>query len=234
MWKTISQYLMDFVYLFYPNLCLACEEQPPPNGEIICLKCQYNLPKTDFHKEKNNLFTERLFGRIPLQASAALYYFVKGGLTQKLIHNLKYKGKYEVGLRLGKIYGEQLKSSENFKTVELIVPVPLHPRKEKIRGYNQSDAFAKGLSETLGIPWLKDGLVRREFTDTQTKKNRLERLENVRKAFQIGNKEELIGKHILIVDDVLTTGATLEACSEKILELTDTKVSLATIAIAKH
>ncbi len=234
MWKTISQYLMDFVYLFYPNLCLACEEQAPNRGEIICLKCQYNLPKTDFHKEKNNLFTERLFGRIPFQASAALYYFTKGGLAQKLIHNLKYKGKYEVGLRLGKIYGEQLKNSENFKGVELIVPVPLHPRKEKQRGYNQSDAFAVGLSETLNIPWLKNGLVRKEFTETQTKKNRLERLENVRKAFQIGSQAELIGKHILLVDDVLTTGATLEACCEKILQLPDTKVSLVTIAIAKH
>lgn len=234
MWKTITHLWDDFVHLLYPNLCLACELKTPPQEALTCVQCQYLLPKTNFHLDKENAFTERFWGRMPLEAGAALYHFTKGGRTQKLIHNLKYNGKKDIGIKLGELYGEQLKASDHFKNAELIVPVPLHPRKEKIRGYNQSDAFAIGLSTSLGIPWMKDVLIRVEYTETQTKKSRAERLENVRRAFQIKKQSELIGRHVLLIDDVLTTGATLEACGEKILTIPNTKLSLATIAIAKY
>ena len=224
--------LNDVISLLYPNLCLACREHTPARGEIICLRCQHKLPKTNFHLERENPFTERFWGRIPIESGAALYHFVRGGRVQELLHRLKYLGKADVGLRLGQWYGEMLRESPYFREVDLIVPVPLHPRKERLRGYNQSALFAKGLSETLRKPWLKNGLVRTSFTESQTQKSRAERLENVMEVFAVGNAAQLTSKHVLVVDDVMTTGATLEACGLKILELPGTKLSFATIAIA--
>lgn len=224
--------LNDVISLLYPNLCLACREHTPAHGEIICLRCQHKLPKTNFHLDRENPFTERFWGRISIESGAALYHFVRGGRVQELLHRLKYLGKADVGLRLGQWYGDMLRESPHFKEVDLIVPVPLHPRKERLRGYNQSALFAKGLSETMRKPWLKNGLVRTSFTESQTQKSRAERLENVMEVFAVGNAAQLAGKHILVVDDVMTTGATLEACGLKILELPGTKLSFATIAIA--
>lgn len=222
----------DLVALLYPNLCLACSENPPIRKEVICLSCQLKLPKTNFHLEKENPFTERFWGRMPIESGAALYYFIKGGRIQELLHQLKYEGKREIGLKLGKWYGRQLLESPIFKTVDVIVPVPLHLRKERLRGYNQAALFAQGIAETMQKVWLKDGLVRRVFTETQTQKSRAERLENVSEVFAVGDAKKLEGKHILLVDDVMTTGATLEACGAKLLAMPGTKLSLATIAIA--
>lgn len=223
----------DLIGLLYPHLCLACKESLPSRRDCICLNCQLKLPKTNFHLERNNPFTERFWGRLEIESGAALYHFVKGGKVQGLIHQLKYLGKRQVGIRLGQWYGEQLRASEHFKNIDLIVPVPLHPRKEKMRGYNQSAAFAAGLAETMQIPALPQALVRRVFTETQTNKSRLERLENVQDVFAVQNPELLEGKHILLVDDVMTTGATLEACGSKIVAVKGTKLSMATIAIAE-
>ncbi len=226
------RYFDDFLSLFYPRLCLACGKGLPAQEEIICVSCQYHLPKTQFHLEKENPFTDRFWGRVELESGSAMYRFVKGGRIQNLIHKLKYEGKREVGKRLGKMYGLQLKEVAHFQNVDFIVPVPLHPRKLHKRGFNQSDYFAMGLSESMGVPWLASGLKRVAFTGTQTKKSRLERLANVEDAFVVGQPKLLEGKHVLIVDDVLTTGATLEACAIKMLTLPNTKVSLATIAFA--
>ncbi|MCB0568834.1 MAG: ComF family protein [Phaeodactylibacter sp.] len=219
--------------LFFPNLCLACGKGLPPREEAICLSCQYKLPKTGFHLHLQNPFTERFWGRVNIQAGAALYHFTKGGRTQRLIHNLKYEGKREIGLKLGLLYGQQLRDAPGFHGATLILPVPLHPRKERLRGYNQSAAFAQGLSSGMGVPWLKDGMKRREFTSTQTQKTRLERFDNVSEAFVVPHPHKVEGQHVLLADDVITTGATLEACALKVLELPGTKVSLATIAIAE-
>ena len=224
----------DFLALLYPRLCLACEKNIPPRWDVICITCQHFLPKTKFHLERENPFTEHFWGRVPIHAGASLYHFVKGGRTQELIHKLKYNGKREVGIKLGHLYGRALKSSPYFSKIDLIIPVPLHPRKEKIRGYNQSSMFAMGLSETMEIPWSGRILLRTEMTTTQTKKSRLERLENVREAFHLKNPKTVRGKHLLLVDDVMTTGATLEACAEKILEAESAKVSFATIAFAQR
>lgn len=222
----------NFLGLFYPNLCLACGKGLPPRQEAICLSCQYKLPKTNHHLHLENAFTERFWGRVQLQAGAALFHFSKGGRTQRLIHNLKYEGKREIGVKLGHIYGYQLREAVVFREVNLIIPVPLHPRKEQLRGYNQSAAFAQGLAHAMAKPWLKDGLKRLEYTTTQTQKTRLERFDNVSEAFVVKHSRKLENKHVLLVDDVVTTGATLEACALKILELPGTKVSMATIAIA--
>lgn len=228
----IHAVFQDLIGLLYPNLCLACSEKPPVQGEVICVRCQLNLPKTNFHLEKDNPFTERFWGRIPLESGAALYQFVKGGRVQELLHRLKYEGKREIGIKLGEWYGRQLSESEYFTNIDVIVPVPLHPRKERLRGYNQAAMFAQGIASSMKKIGLKNGLVRQVFTETQTQKSRDERLKNVSEVFAVGNVKDLEGKHILLVDDVMTTGATMEACGLKLLAVPGTKLSMATIAIA--
>lgn len=150
------------------------------------------------------------------------------------IHHLKYKNKPEIGLMIGREFGQQLRESDLFKTVEGIVPVPLHPRKERLRGYNQSTMFAQGLSEAMNVPIIGKVLVRRAFTETQTKKKRMERFQNVGEVFAVEKPQNIEGKHLLLVDDVLTTGATLELCGQAILDVKGTRLSCATIAIASR
>ncbi|MFT5167227.1 MAG: ComF family protein [Saprospiraceae bacterium] len=223
-----------FISLFYPNLCLACGQNAPMPKQVVCTDCQYYLPKTNFHLEKENTFTDRLWGRFPLYTGAAFYHFIKKGRVQHLIHNLKYNNKPEVGYIIGLKYGEILKQAPLYRDIDVIIPVPLHPKKERQRGYNQSETFAKGLAESMEIKYAKNILIRSLATTTQTKKSRLERLENVSAAFQLKQPEVLRGKNVLIVDDVLTTGATLEACALKILEVPKVRVSLGTIGIAEN
>jgi ComF family protein len=220
--------------LFFPKLCLACGDKTPLPEQDLCIHCKYYLPQTDFHLDLDNPFTGRFWGRVKIEGGAAMYYFMKNGLTQRLIHQLKYKGQRKIGVKLGQLYGEKLRTAKGFENIDLILPVPLHPKKQHVRGYNQCDLFASGLSETMDIPWRKNILVKTMHNTSQTQKTRMERLENVRATFQINNPEQLRGKHVLIVDDVLTTGATLEACAEKVLAIPQTKVSLATIAFAKR
>lgn len=225
--------LNDFLSLFYPNLCLACGENPPSPADILCLRCQYSLPKTDFHLLKENPFTEKFWGRIDICYGAALYYFSKGGKVQKLLHRLKYEGQKNISLQLGKMYGKLLVQSPCFNDIDLIVPIPLHRKKERLRGYNQSDLFAQGLAESMSIAWNNKVVRRNQFTSTQTGKKRTDRFENVGTAFLCRNKELIAGKHLLLVDDVVTSGATLEACGQTLLAASrDVKLSLATIAIA--
>jgi competence protein ComFC len=228
----ISQMGDDFMSLFYPRLCLACQSNAPVKSNILCVRCSYKLPQTRFHLLEENAFTERFWGRLPLEAGASLYRFTKGGSVQNLIHQLKYKGRKEVGLKTGQFYGQQLKQSPLFQKIDLILPVPLHPKKKHQRGYNQSDMIARGLSGSMHVPWSDKILIRASFTETQTRKSRMERLENVSQAFDLCHVSSIKGKHLLLVDDVITTGATLETCALKILEIPGTKVSMVTLAFA--
>lgn len=232
--RKLLQPFEDLLYLFFPHLCLACSHNAPPYGEDICTPCRATLPETNFHLSKENPFTDRFWGRVKIESGAALYLFAKSNRVQQLLHNLKYNGKKEIGITLGLRYGYMLKKAPHFASVDLIVPVPLHPKKERMRGYNQSEMFAIGLSESMKIPYHKDALKRVQHGDSQTKKSRMARLGNVETVFEIKKGKGLEGKHILLVDDVLTTGSTLEACANKLLELPGAKVSMATIAIAIH
>lgn len=226
-----TQLADDLLGLFYPKLCYACGCRLSLKSEPICLDCAYRLPKTNFHFHKENPFTERLWGRVDVQAAAACFHFVKSGRVQRLLHQLKYGGQWQVGLYLGQNYGEALKSSQLFQRIDKIVPVPLHPRRQHQRGYNQSAAFARGLSESMNVPW-EEALERRVHTNTQTRKSRMGRFGNVEGAFRLRPGSPIDGQHILLVDDVVTTGATLEACAHTLLQAAGSRLSMATIAIA--
>lgn len=221
-----------FLHLLYPELCVACGKDLPVAGGCFCLPCQLKTVATDMHRSRENEFTSRFWGRMEIAGGAAMYYFTRKSPVQRALHQLKYHNKPEIGVKLGREFGRKLKSSEVFRAVDAVVPVPLHPKKERLRGYNQSAMFARGISETMDIPILYTALSRSVFTETQTRKKRMDRFQNVGDVFTVKNKNLLEGRHILLVDDVLTTGATLETCGEAILALRGTRLSLATIAIA--
>lgn len=224
----------DFLSLFFPLLCLLCRQNQRSTNQPLCLACQAKLSPTNLHLYQDNEFTDRFIGRVQLETAAALYYFSKTSKVQILLHLLKYGDRPMVGVQLGRFYGQLLKEQALFSTIDLIIPVPLHPKRERQRGYNQSTQFAIGLSEVLNVPYSEDVLERRIYTPTQTGKNRVDRLENVLTAFQLKQKDLIADKHILLVDDVLTTGATLEACALQLQKASNVKISMAAIAIAMH
>jgi ComF family protein len=192
------------------------------------------LPKTWFHNDPDNPLNKVFWGRVQLEAVASYVYFQKGSTVQHLLHQLKYKDRPGIGVKLGKWYGLELKQADIFREAELIIPVPLHPRKLQKRGYNQSEAFADGLVSVMGIRPENRCLYRKVYSQTQTRKTRFDRWENVENIFAVKYPDRIRGRHILLVDDVLTTGATLEACAQALLEVPGVKVSVATIAYASY
>ena len=222
----------DFVSLFYPQLCLICNENLLKEEECICLACLHQTPKTDCFLQKENMVSKRFWGRVKLENAAALFQFKKQGNAQKLIHPLKYEGGKTIGVFLGKQIAYAIRDSKFFEGIDLIMPVPLHPKKEKIRGYNQSKYIVKGVNEVLQLEENFKSLIRIENTDSQVRKKRFSRWENMMNSFALKESQKLKNKHILLVDDVITTGSTLEACAQKLLEVEDVKVSIVTIAVA--
>ena len=200
--------------------------------KVICTLCLFHLPKTYFHHDDDNPLTKVFWGRVNLEGVAAYVYFQKGGTVQHLLHQLKYKGQKEIGVQIGKLYGVELKTAEVFRDAELIIPVPLHPRKLRKRGYNQSGMFAEGLASVMQARLETRALYRKVYSQTQTRKARYNRWENVENIFAVRNPERIRGKHILLVDDVITTGATSEACAQALLEVPGVRVSVAAIAYA--
>jgi ComF family protein len=231
--KLHSTYLADFVALLFPEPCAACRESLLSNENLICTTCLYQLPFTNFHLEADNIVARQFWGKLKVEGSYALLYFTKGGRVQNLMHQFKYRGMHKIGNLLGTIAGEQLRSSELFNTADFIIPVPLHSKRLKQRGYNQSLCFAEGLAQKLNASVEENNLVRMAATDTQTHKSRFARFENMKDVFMVKNAERLIDKHILLVDDVITTGSTLEACGSLLLQISGLKLSIATIAYAE-
>jgi len=229
----IGIYLEHLIQLIYPNLCLACLKNTSVPNELCCMQCLNKLVFTDFHLTKENLFTEHFWGRVDIESASALFFYTKGNPIQEMIHHLKYNKRKTVGIVLGELHAYSLIESNYFRNIDLIIPVPLHPKKEFQRGYNQSLVYAQGLAKQWGIPVARKNLLRQKLTSTQTSKSRIERMENMKDAFVLKRIDQLKGKHILLVDDVMTTGATLEACALKLKEVSGIKISLATLAIAK-
>ncbi len=212
---------------------MACGNVLFHQEKVICTKCLYNLPKTNFWNYKDNPVSEIFWGRVELYSAASFLFFNKGSRVQRMMHNLKYRGKKEVGLFLGELMGRELMKSELFNTAKVIIPVPIHPKKKLKRGYNQSDLIAEGMAKSMKIEVQKDNLVKTVNTESQTKKSRYERWLNVSEAFQIKNPELLKSKHIILVDDVITTGATIEACANVLKNVEGTKVSVISLAYAQ-
>jgi competence protein ComFC len=225
----------DFISLFFPRLCIACAQSLPQSERCLCLNCQLTLPETNFHNTSPNVFMERFDGRVALEAATALFFFTQKSRTQHLVHQIKYHDKREAAVELGRILGEKLLKSRHFEGIDCIVPVPMHPTKLRWRGYNQAEIFADGLAEVMQLDVNTTALRKVKMTISQTKMSRMERLKNTQEVFELSNPTLLRGKNILIVDDVMTSGATLESCATAITrQLPDVKISFATIAYAQH
>ena len=229
---TFNEWLHHLLNLFYPRVCAACGEPLLKDEETVCLKCRYLLPRTGYELNPDNPLAQVFYGRVRFHAVTACFFFAKSGKVQHLIHELKYKGNKEAGIFLGQQLGETLKEAPLFQGIDYLIPVPLHPKREKQRGYNQSLMIAQGISEVTGISIGDKYLVRAVHTATQTKKSAEERFKNVKDSFEVRFPEELEGKHVLLIDDVLTTGATLEACAHQLESIPGITISAATAACA--
>lgn len=222
----------DFVALFYPQYCLGCETALYKGEELLCTRCIRDLPRTDYHLIPDNPVMLRLAGRLPIKYALAYLKFRKTGIAQHLLHQLKYNNHPEIGVRLGKLMARDMKKVGMEKHLDLIVPVPLHPARLRRRGYNQSARIAEGLSSVLEIPWNESISSRIKSTATQTRKTKLERWENVKEVFHVEQPDMVMGKRILLVDDVMTTGATLEACGKHLVHSGCAELSIACLAEA--
>jgi len=222
----------DLLSVFYPDLCLGCGVVLFKQEKHICLVCKINLPKTNFDFNDNNYLEKIFWGRISIEFASAFLYFSKHGLTQKLIHSLKYKNEPELGFYLGELFAHNILEKIKENPPDILTTVPLHPLKLKKRGYNQSDEIAKGLSKILNIEFNPNIIIRNKHTDTQTLKKRYNRWENTEFAFDLNPEFSIENKHVCIIDDVITTGATIEACGQEILKSKNSKVSFLSICVA--
>jgi ComF family protein len=220
----------DFISLFFPRYCAGCEESLTKGEELICTGCILEMPRSNYHLELENPFYSKIKGRIQVKFVMSFFNFVKGGRVQHILHALKYRNKPELGRLLGKVYGQELLRSGFQGKFDLIIPVPLHITKKKRRGYNQSEEFGIGLSESLDIPCSDNYLERIYKTSTQTRKTRLKRWENIKDVFALKDQAAIKGKRILLVDDVVTTGATLEAVGKVLLDAGCEELSIGCIA----
>ena len=223
----------SIINLFFPMVCSGCSSFLLSNENVICTICRHNIPLTNHHLNPENDAFKKFYGRIPVIHTSALFYFHKKGIAQELIHNLKYKGHEEIGTILGEWYAEDLKKVGLLQSIDEIIPVPLHRRKLKERGYNQVTAFGKALSSGLNLGYNDSLLIRNVYSKTQSKKNLLGRIEGIETIFDVSFTAKDHRKHFLLIDDVITTGATLEACSRALLKIPGAKISIICMAMAQ-
>ncbi|MDR3681362.1 MAG: phosphoribosyltransferase family protein [Flavipsychrobacter sp.] len=220
------------LHLFYPHLCYGCNKPLLAGEDVLCLHCGLMLPATSYHDIADNETAQRFAGRLPFVYATSYAHFTNDGLLQHLLHGLKYKNRQDIGRYLGRQFARELQDTQWIKDINGIVAVPLHPRKEAVRGYNQSVLLAQGMGEVLQLPVLKNVLQRVRHTESQTQKTRAQRIVNMQNAFVVNEKKLKETRHVLLLDDVLTTGATLEACAMALLNVKGVEVSIATIGIA--
>jgi ComF family protein len=222
--------LQSLLHLFFPHLCAGCDSDIINNQQVLCLKCIEQLPVTDFHLHANNPVEKIFLGRLPLAHAGSYLFFTKDSLLQHLLHQLKYKGNKDLGSYFGKQIGNALLQSNRFTDIEALIPLPLFASRERKRGYNQATVLCEGIASVLQVPVLKNVIKRTMATETQTKKNRIERWQNIKDKFELTDSAAIQHKHVLLVDDVVTTGATLEACGRELLSAGTVQLSIFTMA----
>lgn len=220
------------INLLFPKLCIGCENQLVTNEAYLCVSCLHTVPYTNLHRINGTMIKELFYGSFCLEQATALFYFHKGGVVQKLIHQLKYKGQENISNFLGNWLGEDLVEYDSYKNIDVVIPVPLHYKKKKSRGYNQVTGFGKTIAKKINASFLEGVLVREKDSFTQTKKNRWTRWKSVGTIFMLNqtHNSELEGKHILLVDDIITTGSTIKACANELLKIPNIKLSVAVMA----
>lgn len=216
--------------LFFPKLCTGCGNDLFGEKEVLCLPCIDKLPVTNFHLHSNNPVEKIFWGRLPLVSASSYLYFTKDSLLQQLLHAFKYSGDKEIGIYFGRCMGKSFLQSNRFSHIDALIPLPLHPKKERKRGYNQATVLCEGIAEILQVPVLKNAILRPTATQTQTHKNRIHRWENMEGKFLLSDPNTISGKHVLLIDDVVTTGATLESCGQELLTTQNLRLSIATLA----
>jgi ComF family protein len=229
MFPTFKSLVSHFLHLIYPHNCEGCGTDTLNADSFLCAKCLYQLPETGFISAANNPLEKKFYGRLKLENAAAGFYFTKDSLLQHLIAQLKYKNNQDMGLYLGKLVGYQLLSTDRFDSVEALIPVPLNPKKEHKRGYNQSQLICEGIASVWKRPIISDAVRRIVYTETQTNKNISDRWDNVDGAFAIADDSSIKGKHIALIDDVITTGASIESCGSELLKIEGLKLSVLSV-----
>lgn len=226
--RSITEALLHFCF---PHICSGCGSDQLNKDSALCLRCLNDLPETGFGSHSGNPVEKKFWGRLSISCAMSQFYFTPQSLLQRLMHQLKYKGQRELGLQLGRMMGESLLHA-NWSFIEALIPLPLFPEKEKLRGYNQATVLCEGIAEKLRVPILHNAIIRPSATETQTRKNRIERWQNMEGRFLLNDTDQLRNKHVLLIDDVITTGATLEACGAELLKAHGVELSLASLAYA--
>jgi ComF family protein len=220
----------SFLHLLFPHVCTGCGSDLLSEESMLCMRCMDAMPETSFELHSNNPVEKKFWGRLPLVSATAQFYFTKESLMQHLMHQFKYKGNKELGLQFGRIMGDQLQRSDRFH-IDALIPLPLFPVKEKRRGYNQATVLCNDMADNMKIPVLDKVIIRPQHTETQTKKGRIERWKNMEGKFVLTNAKAISNKHVLLIDDVVTTGATLEACGNELLKAENVQLSVATLCV---
>lgn len=221
-------------HVVFPHICDGCGSDLLNVESNLCIRCLHSLPQTNFEKHDGNPVEKLFWGRMQLVNASASFYFTKESLIQRLMHQFKYRHNKDLGLQLGRIMGSMLKSAGRLDNIDALIPLPLFPKKERKRGYNQATVLCEGIAEICNLPVLKKVISRPQQTDTQTKKGRIERWKNIEGKFLLRDNAAIQNKHLLLVDDVVTTGATLEACGNELLLADGVKLSVATLCVASR
>lgn len=229
----VNQLFKSVINLFFPETCGGCNAILSSNEKIICTLCRHNIPLTNHYLNPQNEAFNKFYGRVDVIHASAFVYFHKKGIVQEMIHNLKYRGHEDIGELLGNWYAEDLATIPKLKSVDCIIPVPLHKRKFNERGYNQVTTFGFALAKRLNLTYTSTILIRKVYAKTQSKKNLLGRSEGIGSTFDVIFTEKDHNKHFLLIDDVITTGATLEACSKALLRIPGAKISIVCMAMAE-
>lgn len=230
----VKEFFKKINYLIFPDLCLACLQEAALDGALFCVRCIYHLPESDMHLKLENQFTERLIGIQGIETGSSHYIFYEGGAVGEIIHKIKYRSRKDIAKELGKKFGKRLIQSAYYQDIDFLIPVPLHRKRYQKRGFNQSEELCRGLSDTMDVVLERENLIRIRYTETQTKLNKAERQKNLKGAFTVKDPKVLEGKHVLLVDDVLTTGATIEECCSELRQIKNLRISVVTLAIRAY